>query len=311
MIKTIKSTVNTRCQTVNCNNEVQSFNLSTRENCPKLGTISINRELNDKTKMSYRDLEKSIRTYGCVFQPILISSDNYILDGQHRWKIVQSLWNEGIDVCISMVTAHNVKSTDPDIMSIIIDLQKGHAWTPEDKVKSLAKAGNETAQYVLELANKQSAVFSKGKRFGIRNALVLMGRNPADFDIPEIISQEDIKKFEKLYQEINFLITVGIKSGEIANNWTEALIKAWRRIRLSYENLEGLDSNGVKTPIDAKVLNNMVEEIGITEIAMKWRQYADVDSTFSSAKISRWLNMLYKTIIETHEWKTKLEKGII
>lgn len=300
----------TRCQTANCASEVQSFNLTTRDNCPKLKLIQINRELNDKTKMSYRDLEKSIRTYGQVFQPILVTLDGYILDGQHRWKIVNDLWDEGINVTVRIVVAQNIRSTDSDIISIIIDLQKGHAWTPEDKVKSLAKTGNETAQYVLELANKQSIVFSKGKRFGIRNALVLMGRNPDNFDLPETISQEDVKTFETLYQEIFALVSVGMKPGDKANNWTEALIKAWRRIRLSHDELEAINREGIKTPIDPEVLSRMVNEIGITEIAIKWRMYADADGVFSSGRIPRWLNILYHTIIETYEYKIKFEKNL-
>lgn len=300
----VKLAGNTRCLPTNCTNGVQYFNLSTRNNCPVLKTININRDLKDKSKMAYKDLERSIQSFGFAFQPILVTSDYFILDGQHRWKIVNNLWDQGIDVGISMVVCPNITSTDDDIRQVIIDLQKGHAWTPEDKIKSLSLSNNETAQFIQKMANEPVSFF-KANKFGMRNAFVVLGLNPNNFDdIPEFLSMEVEEEGKKLFKEIKTLLTIGKRENDKANNWTEPFIKAWRRIRLNYKDLEKVDENGEKLVIDSEALNNMIEYVGIPEIGTKWRAYAD--SAFSSGKVGRWVEIFEKTIVQTYEWKSRI-----
>lgn len=303
------TSVSTRCKTDNCNSGVQYFNLSTRNECPNLKLLKpINRELKDKSKMPYKDLEHSIRNFGYAYQPILVSADGFILDGQHRWKIVNDLWDKGVDVGISIVASPFVKSTDDNIRQVIIDLQKGHAWTPEDKLKSLASTGNETAKLVLKLANNPLDI-TKKKKFGTRNAFVLMGMNPDNFDvIPEDVSQETVETANRLFEEVNTLLTIGKKEYEKANNWTEAFVKAWRRIRLNDPSLKKENEEGEKTIVDTQALNNMIDSIGLVKLGFKWRAYAD--KALASGRIGRWAEVFERAIVQTYEYIQAYENEI-
>ena len=313
---TIKNTsVSTRCKTDICNSGLQNdnvvayYNLFNRENCPELKIIpKLQRGLSDTSKMSYKDLERSILTFGYAYQPILVSADGYILDGQHRWKIVENLWEKGINVGISIVKTPLVKSTDNNIRNVIIDLQKGHAWTPEDKLKSLAATGNETAKLILKLANNPLDI-TKKKKFGARNAFVLMGMNPDNFDvIPEDVSQETVETANRLFEEVNTLLTIGKKEYEKANNWTEAFVKAWRRIRLNDPSLKKENEEGEKTIVDTQALNNMIDSIGLVKLGVKWRAYAD--KALASGRIGRWVEVFERAIVQTYEYIQAYENEI-
>ena len=274
--------------------EVKYFNLSTSKSFPDLKKINGNRSLNN-----YSDLKKSIKNAGFIFQPVLITEDGYVLDGQHRVKITRELWDEGIDVVIGLM-AIPFSSDSKELGDILIELQKGHPWTPEDKVRFYANKGNETAKYVLTLANK-SCPFLKSGRFGIRNSLVLMGMNPNAFEMDEYISEGDIEVCEKLFNELYILLNVGLDRKNKANNWLETLIKAWRRIRLYDADLGGEDETGYKYFFNPKDVRAMLDEMGVEELAPNWYPSAIGNGAFASSKIGRWLDVFNDSIVSTHK----------
>lgn len=282
----------TRCLPVA---EVKYFSLSTSKSFPDLKKINGNRSLNN-----YSELKKSIKNAKLVFQPVLITEDGYILDGQHRVKIVKELWDEGTDVIIGLM-ALPFKSDSKEVDDILIELQKGHPWTPEDKVRYYACKGNETAKYVLTLANK-SCPFLKSGRWGIRNSLVLMGMNPSAFEMDEYISEREVEVCEKLFNELYILLNVGLDRKNKANNWLETLIKAWRRIKL-YDadvKLDAEDENGMKYEFSPKAVRGMLDEMGVEELAPNWYPFAIENGAFASSKIGRWLFVFKDSIIDTH-----------
>lgn len=291
MIKLHSNTAEgTRCLSAN---EVKFFNLSTSQSFPDLKKINGNRSLNN-----YSDLKKSIKKSKRVFMPVLVTNDGYVLDGQHRVKITKELWEEGVDVIIGLLSIP-FSSDSKEVCDILIDLQKGHPWTPEDKVRYYACKGNETAKYVLTLANK-SCPFLKSGRFGIRNAIVLLGMNPNKFEMEEYISEREIEMCEKLFNELYILLNVGLDRKNKANNWLETLIKAWRRIKLYDADLGGEDETGYKYFFKPKEVRAMLDEMGIEELAPNWYSSAISNGAFASSKIGRWLDVFNDSIVNTH-----------
>lgn len=281
------------------------YNLSTREFCPKLHRLNENRGLVPESKQRRRKLKKNIKEKGMVLQPILCDSDYNVYDGQNRWKIINELWNEGTDAILGITINPwlNENKTSEFKRSCLQALQEGTPWGPLDKLKALSDEGNEAAQCVLELAFKPSTFTKKGI-YGIRNAFVAMGRNPDDFEtLPYVYSQEEYYTSKRIFDETMLLLKLGVKSSDKLNNWTEAFIKAWRRIRTNDPNLKKEDENGDRAIINTKALNTMIDDIGIEALGNLWRCYAD--KAYATGKTGRWASVLEEAIMDTYKFKYK------
>lgn len=280
------------------------FNLTTRQYCPELFFLSENRGLISVDKAKRRKLKKSILEQGMVMYPILCDSKLNIYDGQHRWQIVNELWDAGENIAVGIVINPWLDTDDTNkIRHRLITLQEGCVWSPFDKLKSLSEQGNETAQTILKLAYEPVKYTSKGF-YGIRNAFVAMGRNPDDFEtLPYVCGQEEYEFSKRIFDETKLLLTLGVKTTDKVNNWTEAFIKAWRRIRANDKSLMKEDENGDRAVVNTEALNVMIDDIGLELLGTRWRAYAD--KAYSSGKMGRWATVLETAIVNTFDFKNR------
>jgi len=243
-----------------------------------------------------------------VLNPILCDSNYNIYDGQNRWKIVNELWDTGEDIKVGIsINPWLTETESPKVRRTRLQvLQKNSPWTLTEKLKSLADDGNETAKYILKLAY-EPVTYTKNGIYGIRNAFVAMGRRPDDFDstLPYVCGQDEYELSKRIFNETNLLLQLGIKTSDKANNWTEAFIKAWRRIRTNDENLVKEDENGDRTVVDTKALNVMIDEIGLDIIGVRWRCYAN--EAYASGKIGRWASVLETAITNTFDYENGIK----
>lgn len=277
------------------------FNLSSSGNFPLTKKIPGQRPSFEESS-KYRNLKKSILRYGKVYEPILITPDGYVLDGNHRLKIVKELWEKGIDVKVKVEVERDVP---PEIVELLMVLQDGKSWSGEDFIRSQAEIGNKPAQYILELSERKVGFNQRGI-FGLRNALVLTyGGIPSDNIMPVDLDPMVVVEAERLFEELNTILTMG-NSGKVhirQNNWSETFVKAWRRIRTNNVNTMKEDEEGVKTTIDTKVLNNMIDELGIELIGSNWAAFAK--DVFSTARLGRWIGMIEKMVLQLYNAKHK------
>lgn len=283
------------------------YNLETREFCPVIYNKE-NRRILPEERAKRRRLEKSIRKYGMVLQPVLCNSKGEAYDGERRFRVVHDLWEEGIDVAIPVTINPLLDKfkTSAEKRSVLIALQEGTAWTPLDKLTALKRDGNEYAENILHFAFEPVQFTSKGI-FGNRNAMAAMGRNPNDFDtLPYVCGFEEYNTGKQIFEETSKLLNMGVKDGDKANNWTEAFIKAWRRIRTNDPTLCREDENGDRTVIDTKALNSMIDDLGLDYIGAHWRNFAD--KAYSSGKMGRWAGVLEDVIVNSYNYKYKVKE---
>jgi hypothetical protein len=283
--------------------ETEWYDLTTREYCPLFHRLDLNRALVPLDRPRRRKLKNNIREKEMVLLPILCDKDYNIYDGHQRWKIVNELWDEGVNVKVGFTVNPWLNEDDPieRKRDNLISLQENTPWSPYDKLKSLADFNNETAQCILKLAYEPVTYTKKGI-YGIRSAFVAMGRNPDDFDtLPVVLSPEDYELSQRIFNETNYLLTLGIKATDKANNWTEAFIKAWRRIRINDPKLAEEDENGDRAPMDTNALNAAIEDVGLDTIGSYWRLFAD--KAYASGKVGRWAMVLGQAILAAYDRK--------
>lgn len=276
------------------------YTLSNSNVFPDFKRIPGQRDSFESSK-NYHDLEKSILQYKKVFVPIVVTPDGYLVDGVHRSKIARKLWDKGIDVEITVIEQ---EIPEDDKAGVVATVQEGKAWGPEDFLKSQAELGNESAKYVLELAERPFE-FSKRDKFGVRNALKLTyGGFPQGYMMPEELDPLIKINAERLFNEITLLFHYGRKSSNfILNNWTESFINAWRRIRMNAPNTASENEEGVKTVIDTRTLNAMIDDIGLTKIGTSWPCFAQ--KAFSTTRLGQWIEMFEKMILQLHAAQEK------
>ena len=118
--------------------------------------------------------------------------------------------------------------------------------------------------------------------------------------MPEEIDPMIVIDAERLFNELNTILTLGNSgAGHIRqNNWSETFVKAWRRIRTNSVKTMKEDEEGVKTTIDTKALNNMIDELGIETIGLYWINYAK--DVFSTARVGRWVGMIERMVLQLY-----------
>ena len=285
------------------------YDLNTREFCPKVLHIDENRDTAPAERAKRRRLEKSIRNYGMALEPVMCNSLNEAFNGWHRWVIANKCWDEGINVVIG-VTINPLLDrfkTSEEKRQAIITLQEGTPWSPFDKLVSLKKAGNEYAENILHFAFEPVEFTSKGI-FGIRNTMAAFGRNPNDFDtLPYVCGLEEYNTGKRIFEETSKLLNMGVKDGDKANNWTEAFIKAWRRIRTNDHTLlrENEDGERLNFTKETEALNNYIDDLGLDYIGAHWRNFAD--KAYSSGKMGRWAGVLEDVIVNSYNYKYKVK----
>lgn len=278
---------------------IEGYDLSNYEMLPEYKRIKGNRMHYEKSN-KYQAVKRSISDFLWAFQPVLVTADGYVLDGQNRLKITRELWGEGINSVLLVVTLP-FTTESLNTYKALQELQKTRVWTPEDRINSLVELGNETAIFVRKLADEPMDFFKSG-HFGIRNALVVMGINPDKMDnLPSVLTKEKQDEVESLFDEISTLLKYGREEFGRINNWLETFIKAWRRIRLGMAQ-EGEDEKGVKTIISPSTLNERVKEIGVDAVGRDWATTARGQNAFSSAKLKRWVYVLERAINERYDW---------
>lgn len=283
---------------------IEGYDLSNCELLPKYKRIKGNRVLYEQTK-KYNDVKKSVEDFLWAFQPVIVTADGYVLDGQNRLKISRELWDKGTDSVLLVVTLPFTTDTI-DTHKALIEIQKTRVWTPEDKINSYVELGNETAKLIRRLADEPMDFFKSG-RFGIRNALTIMGLNPetiSEANLPAVISKEKQEEAERLFGEVKILLNNGRKEFGRVNNWTETLFKAWRRIRLCKADA-GEDDKGVKTIVNPIVLNERLNEIGIEAVSLDWATTARSLNAFSTSKLGRWVYVFETAINDRYYWMQK------
>ena len=278
---------------------IESYDLSNCDLLPEYRRIKGNRMLYELSN-KYKALKNSIAGFLWSFQPVLVTADGYVLDGQNRLKIMRELWDSGVDAVLLVLTLPF--TTDSfNTYKALQEIQKKMVWTPEDKINSLVEKGNETAIFIRILADEPMDFFKSG-RFGIRNALVVMGINPDKVDtVPFVLTKEKQDEAEQIFNEIKILLQYGRKEFGRINNWAEAFLKAWRRIRLGMAQ-EGEDENGVRTVVTPSTLNERIKEIGIEAIGEDWATAARGQNAFSTAKLGRWVYVLESAINDRYHW---------
>jgi len=192
-----------------------------------------NRKINEN---NVNNMMESILTYGLI-QPIITSSDSYIIDGQHRLAACIRL---GLPV--TYVVNYSISSK-----AVTEANNTQRKWTTDDWVNHYAKKGNvdyislvkkvkeyknqtsgkiqycffdrkgspnsaikkgeykiniQLGEEILENCSKVNLVFKDAfhTRF-IRALKVVMLNNPAVFDVNELISKMAMKKFQFYYNE--------------------------------------------------------------------------------------------------------------
>lgn len=285
------------------------YNLETREFCPKLLRSEENRSMPPVDRARRRRLKKSILKHKMVLEPILCNSELRIKNGENRWNIVNECWDEGINITVGITINPLLDKfkTSKENREIIIDLQEGTVWSPLDRLKSLSEDSNEYAENILHFAFEPVQFTSKGI-FGIRNSMVAFGRNPNDFDtLPYVCGLEEYNTGKKIFEETSKLLNMGVKDGDKANNWTEAFIKAWRRIRTNDHTLlrENEDGERLNFTKETEVLNNYINDLGLDYIGAHWRNFAD--KAYSSGKVGRWAGVLEDVIISCYNYKYKIK----
>lgn len=285
---------------------IEGYDLSNCELLPKYRRIKGNRMLYELSN-KYKALMKSITNFEWCFQPVFVTSDGYVLDGQNRLKIMRELWDKGVDSVLLVLTLP-FSADSLNIYKALQDVQQKMVWTPEDKINSLVENGNETAIFIRKLADEPMDFFKSG-HFGIRNALVVMGINPDKINgIPEVLEKDKRDEAQNLFEEIRTLLKYGREEFGRINNWLETFIKAWRRIRLGMAQ-EGEDEKGVKTIISPSTLNERVKEIGVDAVGRDWATTARGQNAFSSAKLKRWVYVLERAINERYDWMQEKKYG--
>ena len=108
-----------------------------------------NRNLNEK---SVKDMMISISKYGLI-QPVIISSDGYVIDGQHRLSACMRL---GIEV--TYVVNYSINS---QAVTEANNTQK--KWNADDWVKHYSEKGNVDYKVLAEKTVKWKKLFTSGK----------------------------------------------------------------------------------------------------------------------------------------------------
>jgi len=108
-----------------------------------------NRNLNEN---NVKKMVASIEANGLI-QPLIISSDGYVIDGQHRLAACMRL---GIEVPYVV----NYRLTNQAIIEAN-NTQK--SWNADDRVKHYAKEGNLDYQLLQEKVDKFKSTFTSGK----------------------------------------------------------------------------------------------------------------------------------------------------
>ena len=108
-----------------------------------------NRTLNEN---NVKNMLKSIRDYGLI-QPLVISSDGYVIDGQHRLSACMRL---GIEVPYVV----NKRLTNKAIIEAN-NTQK--SWNADDRVKNHAEKGNFDYVLLREKVEEYKHLFTSGK----------------------------------------------------------------------------------------------------------------------------------------------------
>ncbi len=287
---------------------IEGYDLSNCVLLPKYKRIKGNRALYENSN-KYNAVKNSISDFLWAFQPVIVTADGYVLDGQNRLKISRELWDKGTDSVLLVVTLPFTTDTI-DTHKALIEIQKTRVWTPEDKINSYVELGNETAKLIRRLADEPMDFFKSG-RFGIRNALTVMGLNPetiSEANLPAVLSKEKQEEAERLFCEVKILLNNGRKEFGRVNNWTETLFKAWRRIRLCKADV-GEDDKGTKTIVNPIVLNERLNEIGIEAVSLDWATTARSLNAFSTSKLGRWVYVFETVINDRYYWMQEKKYG--
>lgn len=104
---------------------ISNFQLGVAPPTTNFGFFDYNREING---VNLEKIKMSLQTYGQIM-PIMISSDDVIIDGQHRYIALQQL---GMDIAYVRTKSYNVDDIDE-----INNVRAG--WTNKNRIESLAK----------------------------------------------------------------------------------------------------------------------------------------------------------------------------
>lgn len=174
------------------------------------GTTDINKfifnELNrDINKKHVNGLANSIKETGAVLQPIVIDKDFNTLDGHHRLRAIQTLYNEGIEIIIPYIIREDVD----DVTALITMNANSRTYGSKDFIDLYAKAQDGQCRKLLEIADSVNesavtllSVISCGSDVG-RNKELIKKDEPIDFEDWDVISDfydflETIKPFVHL-----------------------------------------------------------------------------------------------------------------
>lgn len=114
-----------------------------------------------------RRLKKHIKEHGLV-QPIIVTADGTIIDGQHRFHVCREL---GIDI-------QYIIRDEMDIRDVVRLNNMSKGWTVLDKVESYAAQGDENYIRLLEFWHKCKEIDPK---ISIRTASMLVQGSAASY----------------------------------------------------------------------------------------------------------------------------------
>ena len=146
----------------------------------------LNREINKKHA---NELANSIKETGAVLQPIVIDKDFNTLDGHHRLRAIQMLYDAGVEITIPYIIRDNVD----DVTALITMNANSRTYGSKDFIDLYSKAQDGQCRKLLEIANSinESAVtllsvISCGSDVG-RNKECIKKDEPIDFEDWDII----------------------------------------------------------------------------------------------------------------------------
>lgn len=159
----------------------------------------LNRDINKK---HVNELANSIKETGAVLQPIVIDKDFNLLDGHHRLKAMQILYDAGVEIIIPYIIREDVD----DVTALITMNANSRTYGSKDFIDLYAKAQDGQCRKLLEIADSVNesavtllSVISCGSDVG-RNKERIKKDEPIDFEDWDVISDfyeflETIKPF--------------------------------------------------------------------------------------------------------------------
>ena len=153
--------------------------------------IDYNRDVNAS---NVKKIKESMTRYGLIV-PIVVSSDGYVIDGQHRLEALREL-----QMPVWYIVSQNIKE---DIVMEVNAIRKN--WTMRDWVNSFANKGYLEYQKLLELFDEYRGVFGENTiadvfYHQVRSTLSIIKHGKYKCDIE--LGREVVKNCHKLHDRL-------------------------------------------------------------------------------------------------------------